>query len=687
MLGTGALRLHAAWLAEVDLGQWVPAAAAAAAAAGLVGLICGLLLPGALRGRLGAAAALAALLVAAWDLRVPTSAVAFSPFVAPRLAAGAGAGDWQALAPPAATGLEYVSVLVLRRDGAPAGVELQGAAGPGQAAFGGQLVADGAPHRMNFRAPSGPFRVVTRGPVTVLSVTAFGPLARAAGKLIPLWGLLAAAAVLAAAAGTALAVRAGSAWTPAGLRALAAVALIGYVGLLCPHLDTYAGGADSSGYLNSADLLRHGHLTHALRRPADAAGLDTARFVPLGFTLRRGAPARLAPTYPPGLPALFALAMFVLPARAAVALVILAHFVAGIVLLAVFARQLQLGPGWSAALAAALALCPVYVFMGLQPMSDVPALVWVLAAAVAARAGRPFLCGAAFAVAVLIRPSNLLALPALLLLRAWTLRELATCALAALPFAAAEGWYNHALYGHALTTGYGDPSTLFSRSWLAPTFRHYLRWFPQLFTPFIGLAFAAPFLRRIPGRVRAALVLWALPFLVFYAAYFCTHETWWYLRFLLPSLPAWLAAATLAWPRRLPPRATALAALAAAAWLVAEDCRLLVVESGRGNRVYEESSLWLARHAPRDAIVLCNVTGGALLHDTPLTFAFVGSPAESREVAAYARSRHHPLYADFFAYEAPFLPADPAAGQWRPLRRFGAVVIWLWEPKSSRSAG
>lgn len=697
-LGAAALRLHAA--ADVEMTQWIPAVAAAAVIGVATGAVCALLLPRALRRSLPAAALLAAYLVGGWDLRLFDSGVAFSPFFALSLTGAAAPGQVQTLrsaAGPAAgagallpaTRLRYVSVAALWSGRGPGSVVLRDSAGRTEERFGGRLVADGRAHRLNFRAPPGPFRVVAQGPVEVRSVTAFGLLARGADKVIHLWWLWAGGAAALAVIGAVSLARSRPAaqWTPSQGRILAATALVAYVGLLCPHLDLYAGGADSSGYLNSAELLRHGHLTHAMRRPADAGGLEQTRLVPLGFTVQAGHADRLAPTYPPGLPLLFCLGLCVLPAGAAIAGVILLHFAAGVVLMAVFARQLSFRPPEAFALAGLLALCPVYLFMGLQPMSDVPALVWVLAAAVAARSGRPLLCGAAFAVAVLVRPSNLLALPALLLLRRWTARELALCVLAAAPFAAAEAAYNRFLYGHALKTGYGDTAALFSRSWLAPTFRHYLHWFPALFTPLIVLALAAPFLTRLAPRLRWTLVLWALPFLLFYAAYFCTHETWWYLRFLLPSLPAWAAAAALALPARLSPRLRAGLALFAAAWLLAEDDRLAVLDSAEGNRAYQESSRWLAAHAPRDAVVLCNVTGGALLHDTPLTFAFVGSSADARAVAAYAAARHHALYADFFPFENAFLPADPAAGQWRPVQRFGAIVIWLWAPNNPPPSG
>ncbi|MFM9032449.1 MAG: hypothetical protein ACKOTF_17600, partial [Opitutaceae bacterium] len=102
-------------------------------------------------------------------------------------------------------------------------------------------------------------------------------------------------------------------WLLAGFAALAL-----YTAFLGRHAAVVAGGADSSGYLNSARLLLEGRLQAALRAPSElgpAASLDAMHFLPQGFfpSRERGL---LNPTYPTGLPLHLAAAHATLGPRA-----------------------------------------------------------------------------------------------------------------------------------------------------------------------------------------------------------------------------------------------------------------------------------------------------------------------------------------------------------------------------------
>src|SRR5205814_8950768 len=128
----------------------------------------------------------------------------------------------------------------------------------------------------------------------------------------------------------------------------------------------------------------------------------------------------------------------------------------------VLGRQLGLSHLASAAGSVILAACPVFLMYSAQPMSDVVATFWTLAALSAAVASdrRPLfasLAGAAFAVSVCVRPSNLLlAIPLAFALRGLSSpRKLILAAAAALPFGIALMLWNNALYGSPFTTGYG----------------------------------------------------------------------------------------------------------------------------------------------------------------------------------------------------------------------------------------
>src|SRR5258708_38897947 len=101
--------------------------------------------------------------------------------------------------------------------------------------------------------------------------------------------------------------------TPARLKALfashrsfvllVAVMVIGYAVFLRRYTSPYAGGSDSSGYLNSAALLLRGRLTTP--KPVlpghTAAEFGIGEHVPLALLTRVGT-NELAPAYPFGLP-------------------------------------------------------------------------------------------------------------------------------------------------------------------------------------------------------------------------------------------------------------------------------------------------------------------------------------------------------------------------------------------------
>jgi hypothetical protein len=150
------------------------------------------------------------------------------------------------------------------------------------------------------------------------------------------------------------------------------------------------GGSDGSGYFNEARLFSHLTLHEPLR---DLPGLPgrTARphlYNPLGFRPAVDGTPRLVPTYPQGLPIMLALAARVVGWRHAGDVVLLLHSLAGLALAYVLGRLLGLPRGWSLAGAVLLAASPLYLFMSLWAMSDVPAMVYATAAVICAWKGR-----------------------------------------------------------------------------------------------------------------------------------------------------------------------------------------------------------------------------------------------------------------------------------------------------------
>jgi hypothetical protein len=568
--------------------------------------------------------------------------------------------------------------------------------------------------RLNIANPGKPFQLVARqrDPSVAFAFTEIVESTRGswlAGKLLAQWstwrwfgiGVLALGAIglsVALSGRSALGAELGPFW-----RWLPWIALFAYANILVYHLDVYAGGADSSGYLNSARLLGEGAFSTPVLRPA-AAGietLETKAFIPPGFAPIDA--TRMVPTYPVGLPLLFLCAEKILPVPLAVGAVNLAHMLAGLLLIRALARLAGLPKSWGWIAAGWLALCPVYLFMGLQPMSDVAALVWVTAAVVCAWQSESdrrwaWVAGFATALAIMIRPTNLLVFVPVVLCLGLSWQRLVRWIAGGIPGALALAWYNTHAYGHPFRTGYGDPRGLFSSEWIGITLTHYAEWLPKLLTPFVALALALPFLRSVPGRTRLMLTSWALVYLGLYATYYCTHETWWYLRFVLPAMPALIVMALLAFrtlltSRHAPETAAAdghrrhwrwFFPAAALGWLVSLGLHLDAFDSWRGNQRYRDAAQWLETHSPRDAVVVSDQHSGALLFYTRRGSVHPDNSRDADVIASAAARAGLPVYAIVHPFEQKILRWFP--GHWQPLTAFDNITLWRWIPPGQVTA-
>jgi Dolichyl-phosphate-mannose-protein mannosyltransferase len=322
-----------------------------------------------------------------------------------------------------------------------------------------------------------------------------------------------------------------------------------------------AGGSDSFGYISQADSWVRGSVEIPqpwIRQvPWPNAGRS---FSPLGYLPsqdQRG----IVPTYPPGLPLLMAgaarlggyCAMFwVVPISAA--LMVVGTFFLG--------RRLDGGRTGTIA-AALVASSPVFLYMSVNPMTDVPvASAWTMSfvlllgpPTLTARFARSFGAGLVAGLAVLIRP-NLAPVAAVPLawfaLKAWR---------AAPPERVRHVWrglwfvaglvpgvvvlavFNWKMYGSPWRSGYGDVSYLFSSSHLLPNLVNYTRWFAEkhAYLPLLGL-YALVMPGRWPWRAMADPVsvrVMGLFVVVVWLQYcfYTVFDAWWYLRFLLPCWP------------------------------------------------------------------------------------------------------------------------------------------------------
>lgn len=394
-------------------------------------------------------------------------------------------------------------------------------------------------------------------------------------------------------------------------------------------------GADASGYANLARMLRAGDVTKPL--PVTCRDCEASWFTPLGF-LPRG--NQMVAYYPVGLPLhLLAGGFFVSP-------------IAGVVLvLCTFWIGLRLHSEEAGLIAALLiGCCAVFVFQALQPMSDVPAAMWsvtAIAAAIESRTRPRFaiLAGFAFGMAMLVRPTSLLLVPALALSLPW--RRAGWFVLGGIPAAVALAWYDLSAFGSLTETGYaaGGLTREFALDYFPARAWHYAKWTLALFSPVVLLAFAAR---------RWMLLVWFATFFVFYSFYFSYNE-WWYTRFLLPAYPALTVAAAIAivelvrWPR-----ARAALVILVVAWQLRQIAQLGVLFTDEDQRYTREPVFWAGRKLPRQALVFSSELSGMLVYytsDRPLRWDL--APAD--RALAVARSTNAPVYALLMPHEeAPF---------------------------------
>ena len=483
--------------------------------------------------------------------------------------------------------------------------------------------------------------------------------------------------------------------------------LAGYGVWLGTRVVVVAGGADSSGYLNSARLLAAGDGFSPLQVPAEFGGpgaVPPIHFTPVGFFPRGGHPGDLVPTYPSGLPLQFAAASRLFGWTAGPLLVLVAAALGAVALTYLLGRELGLTPALAATGAALLAVNPVFVFTSLQPLSDTVATTWVLAAAWAAvrarvHRGWALAAGAAFALAVLVRPTNLLLGPAVALLIGRDWRRLLRLVVGGLPGAAWLAGYQHALYGHAFASGYGDIFAAFGWQYGAPTARHFGAWLARLLPPvLLGLPLVALAHPATRGRSVSALVLGAATLIGCYLFYEVSHEVWWCLRFILPALPLLVLAGLLGvealargpgrrWPGGFRPVAALVLLLwglgAAGYW----HRRLEPLQVRPQELAYATGAAAARELLPAGALVVCQAFSGNLLFHTghPVLRWDQVSPEDFARYARLAAAAGRPVRALLFESERPEA-FRRCPGSWREVARRGPVGLWELGPLTAPAA-
>jgi hypothetical protein len=483
---------------------------------------------------------------------------------------------------------------------------------------------------------------------------------------------------------------------PGGWIALLGAALLaGYGVFLVRHAAFAVGGADSSGYANTARRMLEGRLVER-PRSLDRLGLtdDLAQIcIPLGF-VTGPKPGTMAPTYPPGFPAHLLAAAVLAGWRFGPYLVSPLAAVLTVLLIYLLGRDLGLSRIAAGVAAAICATWPVFLFQGLQPMSDVVATMWSVAAILFARRARnrsnwAFAAGAAFGIAVLVRPADiLLALPLAFALP-MTLSALALFVTGGIPFAGILAAYDLHCFGSIAGTGYGKLGLLHEMALrqFPPRILYYGAWLIESLTPLVPLAWLAlPADRRVPIRDRWLLLSWFGSFLLFYSFY-RPYESFIFVRFLLPGGPAIVLGAALVASSLLANagrKRRLIAAIAVATVLLIEfrtSRRAGVLSIVADEAIYPDSCHWADARLPRRSVILSMQASGALEYYTDATYVvWVWVDAQSfRALRPSIEQRGWRWFALLFPAERDgFFKQVP--GQWTQIGEKRGATLWKLEP-------
>jgi hypothetical protein len=459
------------------------------------------------------------------------------------------------------------------------------------------------------------------------------------------------------------------------------------------YLDAYAGGSDTSGYMNNARLLGQRQLKIDRREieGLSSESIPSFTYVPLGFT--PVGQHEMVPTYAMGLP-LFILGMSHLTGwdQAGNATMWL-HAMLSLVILYGLSIVLGLSHPMAFLGALLLGLSSIFVCMSMQAMSDVPALAWctlaVLTSWLSQRNARWALpAGVAFSVCVLLRPTNILVIFPIALALGLSWKRWLYFLAGGIPGGIFQAAVNWQLYGKIATTGYGDARSLFSLGNIVPGTLAYATWLPVMLTPALFFIVRIPFLRAIRADWRTViLTVWVVVFLGFYVFYSYTHENWTYSRFALPEFGALIILMLLAMREtfsgvsaKLRWRLGILMVILATGWNALWLDRLHVLPGG-GEGVYGVAAAWANENLPENAVVLTMQTSGALLYYTKFTFVRYDwlNPDTFKNVEQACLAAGRPIYAILFPFETEEVLTTRIPGRWTRINAIKHISIWRRE--------
>ncbi|MCI0337146.1 MAG: glycosyltransferase family 39 protein, partial [Acidobacteria bacterium] len=489
-----------------------------------------------------------------------------------------------------------------------------------------------------------------------------------------------------------------------GIAAVFGLLIYGYV--LVSHASYSVGGSDSSGYVRAARSIVKGRVTEPVVA-LDQFGLPdnyVRIFVPIAYDPAPKA-RTMAPFYPVGLPLHMAVGVLICGWKYGPYLVNPLAALVSLILIYLVGLELGLSRGFSIAGALMLAGSPTFLYLAQQPMSDVLATCWSLAAIWASLRSRQredwsLLAGASFGVAFLVRPASVLLLIPIMLCLRLTPGVLLRFCLGGLPLAAIFFAYNTATYGHPLKAGYvaiGMTDELTVTDFTV-RFKHYVYWLAMTMSPLPLLGWlGVSVCRKVSWRIRLILLTWFGAFLIFFSCY-PHYDAWWYTRFLLPGLPAMIIGALITTretvyllKRVVSERILVLLARISVIVLLFAQLyfaphyikRFDVLTFGAGELIHPDSCRWADQQLPSKALVVSVDMSGALSFYTDRTIVRWDwvMPEQWPLLKERAAEKGYRWYALLMPQEVEgaqkFVP-----GKWTKLGMHRHISLWEIEPGS-----
>lgn len=328
-------------------------------------------------------------------------------------------------------------------------------------------------------------------------------------------------------------------------KVLLALSILIYFLMLLKNTSFVCGGADSYGYVTQAILLKNLHLSKDVPILKET-GLENKYikcFIPLGYCPSANG-TESVPTYPQGTSLLMAFFMILFGMNGAF---IASPIIAIVCLVVIFylAREFGLSEGMSILASFLIAITPTYLFVSIQPFSDVIATMWICLAILFCLKGENnknflSLSGLFLGFAILTRPNLVLLIVPFLFFLKYNFKKYFLFFLGVFPGFFALLVFNYFLYGTPFSSGYEGLSLCFRLEYFTARVIHYIYYILGMYTPFIFIFWTMMFFHKDITKEKKIFLILCLPILLLFFSFYYCYKPWTYIRFLLPSLPVFV---------------------------------------------------------------------------------------------------------------------------------------------------